>query len=501
VAKLADRRSGGLAEELELLPGFRGAQRRAPLEGAVRARRGDPGLAATRLPARRRDGDLLPAARGDRTAGARRHGRPGRLPLGQRLVRRRALHQDRFLASGCCRRGGSVELIARKEAGLPISPRIDFNDAAVYDRICAAIPWACSRSKPGTDQMLRRTRPRDLATSPSRWRSCDPAHRRWRGESVRAAARSPAPRAGGGPPPTGLRSPSAAARMSRRDPGRHSLPGPSAPGLSGAGRSASAADVIAAPAPDRPGALVLVENDAQGLAETFAQQGCRPEARRGGPPPRVALGFAAPHVRIHRATDDGAGSHDRHLDGEGRRDRAAGCGAALESVPALDLDRPTVSPAQMRSYTAASFEIDAREIGGRPLCGRSARRSPPRRQHPEREEVDLDEARVVARVFVQWQTTRSSMAARSSGTISTSGREESPSRRRLGEVSRQAPDLPRELAQLLPEGRVCAPRSGEQLQLSASPPDRRFRQFATARSPRAAGRAPCPISRTPSAAG
>jgi len=44
VAKLADRRSGGLADELDQLPRIRGAQERAALERAVRARRGDRGL-------------------------------------------------------------------------------------------------------------------------------------------------------------------------------------------------------------------------------------------------------------------------------------------------------------------------------------------------------------------------------------------------------------------------------------------------------------------------
>jgi len=56
-----------------------------------------------------------------------------------------------------------VELIARKEGRPPDLSRIDFDDAAVYDRICAGDTVGLFQIESRAQiQMLRRTRPRDL---------------------------------------------------------------------------------------------------------------------------------------------------------------------------------------------------------------------------------------------------------------------------------------------------------------------------------------------------
>src|SRR5882762_7072426 len=120
----AIRRAGG---RIGPVTRIRGAQERAALERAVRARRGDRGVAAPRIAARRRDDHLEPAARGDRAARARRHGRPRRVPVGQGFLRRRPLHQDRLpgarhaVARGRVRR---ADRRARRAATRPLAYRL-----------------------------------------------------------------------------------------------------------------------------------------------------------------------------------------------------------------------------------------------------------------------------------------------------------------------------------------------------------------------------------------
>jgi len=164
VAKLADRRSGGLAEELEQLPGFAG-RKDAPLwkelcELAEEVR-GLPRHVSQHV------GGMVISSR----------------PLVEIVPLERAAMEDRvvchwdkdscddarfikidFLALGMLSLVEEcVELIARKEGRPPDLSRIDFDDAAVYDRICAGDTVGLFQIESRAQiQMLRRTRPRDL---------------------------------------------------------------------------------------------------------------------------------------------------------------------------------------------------------------------------------------------------------------------------------------------------------------------------------------------------
>jgi error-prone DNA polymerase len=164
VAKLADRRSGELAEELEQLPGFAG-RKDAPLwkelcELAEEVR-GLPRHVSQHV------GGMVISSR----------------PLVEIVPLERAAMEDRvvcqwdkdscddarfikidFLALGMLSLVEEcVELIARKEGRPPDLSRIDFNDTAVYDRICAGDTVGLFQIESRAQiQMLRRTRPRDL---------------------------------------------------------------------------------------------------------------------------------------------------------------------------------------------------------------------------------------------------------------------------------------------------------------------------------------------------
>jgi error-prone DNA polymerase len=164
VAKLADRRSGGLADELEQLPGFAG-RKDAPLwkelcELAEEVR-GLPRHVSQHV------GGMVISSR----------------PLVEIVPLERAAMEDRvvchwdkdscddarfikidFLALGMLSLVEEcVELIARKDGRPPDLSRIDFDDAAVYDRICAGDTVGLFQIESRAQiQMLRRTRPRDL---------------------------------------------------------------------------------------------------------------------------------------------------------------------------------------------------------------------------------------------------------------------------------------------------------------------------------------------------
>ena len=164
VAKLADRRSGGLSEELEQLPGFAG-RKDAPLWKELceltEEVRGLPRHVSQHV------GGMVISSR----------------PLVEIVPLERAAMEDRvvcqwdkdscddarfikidFLALGMLSLVEEcVELIARKEGRPPDLSRIDFNDAAVYDRICAGDTVGLFQIESRAQiQMLRRTRPRDL---------------------------------------------------------------------------------------------------------------------------------------------------------------------------------------------------------------------------------------------------------------------------------------------------------------------------------------------------
>ena len=164
VAKLADRRSGSLADELELLPGFAG-RKNAPLWK-----------------------ELCELA--EEIAGLPRHvsQHPGGMiissrPLVEIVPLERAAMEDRvvcqwdkdscddarfikidFLALGMLSLVEEcVELVAARHGAPPDLSRVDFEDPAVYDRICRGDTVGLFQIESRAQiQMIRRTRPRNL---------------------------------------------------------------------------------------------------------------------------------------------------------------------------------------------------------------------------------------------------------------------------------------------------------------------------------------------------
>ncbi|MGH7672034.1 MAG: DNA polymerase III subunit alpha [Gemmatimonadales bacterium] len=164
VAKLADRRSGGLADELDQVPGFEG-RKTAPLWKELcelaEEIRGLPRHVSQHV------GGMVISSR----------------PLVEIVPLERAAMEDRvvcnwdkdscddarfikidFLALGMLSLVEEcVELIARRTGTPPDLSRIHFDDPAVYDRICAGDTVGLFQIESRAQiQMLRRTRPRDL---------------------------------------------------------------------------------------------------------------------------------------------------------------------------------------------------------------------------------------------------------------------------------------------------------------------------------------------------
>src|SRR3989454_1465959 len=164
VAKLADRRSGGLAEELELLPGFAG-RKDAPLWKEL-----------CELAEEIRG---LPRHVSQHVRGMVISSRPlvEVVPLERAAMEDRVVCQwDRdscdaarfikidFLALGMLSLAEEcVERIAVREGTPPDLSRIDFEDPAVYDRICRGDTVGLFQIESRAQiQMIRRTRPTNL---------------------------------------------------------------------------------------------------------------------------------------------------------------------------------------------------------------------------------------------------------------------------------------------------------------------------------------------------
>ena len=164
VAKLADRRSGGLAEELEQLPGFAGRSK-APLWKELCELAEE--IAGLPRHVSQHVGGMILSSR----------------PLVEIVPLERAAMEDRvvcqwdkdscddarfikidFLALGMLSLVEEcVELVAVKDGAPPDLSRIDFNDTAVYDRICAGDTVGLFQIESRAQmQMIRRTRPRNL---------------------------------------------------------------------------------------------------------------------------------------------------------------------------------------------------------------------------------------------------------------------------------------------------------------------------------------------------
>src|SRR3989454_961678 len=166
VAKLADRRSGGLADELEQLPGF-GGRVTAPLWKELCELAEE--IAGLPRPVSQHVGGMIISSR----------------PLVELVPLERAAMEDRvvcqwdkdscddarfikidFLALGMLSLVEEcVELIARRPGGGPAPDlsRIDFEDPAIYDRICAGDTIGLFQIESRAQiQMIRRSRPRNL---------------------------------------------------------------------------------------------------------------------------------------------------------------------------------------------------------------------------------------------------------------------------------------------------------------------------------------------------
>jgi error-prone DNA polymerase len=164
VAKLADRRSGGLADELDQLPGFEG-RKTAPLWKELCELAEE--IAGLPRHVSQHVGGMIISSR----------------PLVELVPLERAAMPDRvvcqwdkdscddarfvkidFLALGMLSLVEEcVELVARREGAPPDLSRIDFGDLAVYDRICRGDTVGLFQIESRAQiQMLRRTRPRNL---------------------------------------------------------------------------------------------------------------------------------------------------------------------------------------------------------------------------------------------------------------------------------------------------------------------------------------------------
>jgi error-prone DNA polymerase len=164
VAKLADRRSGSLADELEQLPGFEG-RRNAPLWKELCELAEE--IAGLPRHVSQHVGGMIISSR----------------PLVEIVPLERAAMEDRvvcqwdkdscddarfikidFLALGMLSLVEEcVELVAARSGAPPDLSRIDFEDAAVYDRICRGDTVGLFQIESRAQiQMIRRTRPRNL---------------------------------------------------------------------------------------------------------------------------------------------------------------------------------------------------------------------------------------------------------------------------------------------------------------------------------------------------
>src|SRR3989475_4779931 len=164
VAKLADRRSGGLADELDQLPGFAG-RKHAPLWKELCELAEE--IAGLPRHVSEHVGGMIISSR----------------PLVEVVPLERAAMEDRvvcqwdkdscddarfvkidFLALGMLSLVEEcVELIATRQGTPPDLSRIDFADQAVYDRICRGDTVGLFQIESRAQiQMLRRTRPRNL---------------------------------------------------------------------------------------------------------------------------------------------------------------------------------------------------------------------------------------------------------------------------------------------------------------------------------------------------
>src|SRR5437667_1945307 len=164
VAKLADRRSGGLADELDQLPGFAG-RRSVPLWKELCELAEE--IAGLPRHISQHVGGMVISSR----------------PLVAIVPLERAAMEDRvvcqwdkdscddarfikidFLALGMLSLVEEcVELIARRTGTPPDLSRIDFEDPAIYDRICAGDTIGLFQIESRAQiQMIRRSRPRNL---------------------------------------------------------------------------------------------------------------------------------------------------------------------------------------------------------------------------------------------------------------------------------------------------------------------------------------------------
>ena len=144
--------------------------------------------------------------------------------------------------------------------------------------------------------------------------------------------------------------------------------------------------------------LILEDDHTQRLPERFFQQ-------------RMGIGdlviwvltqhFAVAHIRVHCATDDGAGPHDGYLNRQILEVARLRAPQHLDLGPALDLEEPHGVSRADAVVEHLVFEVDTRQVGRFSVPFRDQVDALfDQREHAKREEVDLDETRVIARVFV-----------------------------------------------------------------------------------------------------
>ena len=254
LARLTDGNPYRVGEELAKLPGRRRQARIAALARLRPALRRDRRPAAPHLAAPGRDGDLDAAAGRARAGAARGDGRAAALPVGQGLVRRRRLPEDRPARARDALGGRGLR---RADRASRTAKTIDLSRIPLDDQ-------ERLRRDPGGrhGRRLPDREPRADADAaahaageprrpddPGRARAAGPDPGRRRPSVHRqppAAARGPGVRAAERPPAAG----GAAARDARRD----RLPGPGARGRDGAGRLLDRRGRGAAPR-DEPEAL------------------------------------------------------------------------------------------------------------------------------------------------------------------------------------------------------------------------------------------------------
>ncbi len=199
--------------------------------------------------------------------------------------------------------------------------------------------------------------------------------------------------------------------------------------------------------------LVLEDDDAEGRAERLAQELVvdRPDVLRVLPEP-----LARVDVRVHRLALDRPRPDERDLDGEVVEVRRLRAQEALHLRTALDLERAHGVGALDLREDLGIVERNAREVDDVTADTRDVVDAVlDRGEHPEPEQVDLEEARVGARVLVPLAELAPGHRRRLHGhELDQRARRDDHPARVLRDVAREPGDLAREPRECAPALRV-----------------------------------------------